>query len=293
MRETTIDKRKALGRGLSALIPGAHSSITPLRRDFFQCAIEDVHPSVDNPRRSFDGARLQELADSIRTQGLVQPLVVRARPESEGGGFTLIAGERRWRAAQLAGQKNIPVVVKETSAAQSFELALVENLQREDLNPIEEAEAFERLLSEFKYTQEEVAKRVGKERATISNALRLLKLPISVRHQVASGELPMGHARALLALESSSAIEAGALRVIAKQWSARQTEQWIRQTQQGPSRTTAPTQSAAVRDLQNRLERALGTKVRLEQKDKQRGAIVIDYHSLDQLDTLLGKLLRS
>src|SRR5262249_1020825 len=152
-------KRKALGRGLSALIPGAAPVAAPALRDYFECAIEEVHPSHENPRQVFDEGKLKELSESIRAQGVAQPLLVRSRPPQEGGGFTLIAGERRWRAAQLAGLKSVPVVVKDVSPKQAFELAIVENLQREDLNPIEEAEAYQRLCSEYAYTQEQLAER--------------------------------------------------------------------------------------------------------------------------------------
>jgi ParB family chromosome partitioning protein len=288
-------KRRALGRGLSALIPNAGQVIAPaqLRRDFFECAIEEVHPSEDNPRQVFDGERLRELSESIRTQGVVQPLVVRERKEAEGGGFTLIAGERRWRAAQLAGLRSVPVVVKEATAAQAFELAIVENLQREDLNPIEEAEAYRRLTEDSGYTQEQLATRVGKDRTTVTNALRLLKLPPKVRGQVASGELSMGHARALLGIgDDAAAIERAAVRVVGKGLSVRQTEELVRRERNGTrARPTAATPSASVRDLQLRLERALGTRVRLSQKSAQAGTIEIDYATLDQLDGLLEKLL--
>ncbi len=297
-----MDKRKALGRGLAALIPPATggapiSSISSIRREFFNCAIEDVHPWKDNPRHNFAEQALGELTESIRVQGLVQPLVVRQRSEAEGGGFTLIAGERRWRAAQRAGLKNVPIVVKECSDKEAFELGLVENLQREDLNPIEEAEAYHRLQSEFGYTQEQLAERVGKDRATVSNALRLLKLPDSVRGRVVAGELSMGQARALLGLEDQKAIERAAAKVVAKQLSVRQTEDLVRRERgdgKGGATKSAKTgaqASAAVRDLEQRLERALGTKVRLAQADNKSGQILIDYHSLDQLDSLLEKLL--
>ncbi len=287
------EKPKALGRGLSALIPGASARETiSIKREFFECAIEDVYPAGDNPRQVFDAERLRELADSIRAQGVIQPLVVRQRP---GAGFPLIAGERRWRAAQLAGLKSVPVVVKDVAPAQAFELMLVENLQRADLNPIEEAEAYQRLQSDFGYTQEQLAARVGKERATVANSLRLLKLPPPVRSRLASGELSMGHARALLGIEDAAAIERAALRVIGKQLSVRQTEELVRRERPGAAsaskKAAAPQASASVRDLEQRLERALGTKVRVQQKSTQAGAIVIDYHSLDQLDGLLEKLL--
>jgi ParB family chromosome partitioning protein len=286
-----MEKRRALGRGLSALIPVPSA---PPRRDLFECPIEEIHPSRENPRQLYDAARLQGLADSIRQQGVVQPLVVRQRPERDGGGYQLIAGERRWRAAQQAGLKSVPVVVKDVAGAQAFELTLVENLQREDLNPIEEAEGYHRLVTEYGYTQEQLAARVGKDRTTVSNALRLLKLPESVRSRVAAGQLSMGHARALLGLESAAAIERTAARVATRQLSVRQTELLVRRERTGKDgeRPRArPTPSASVRDLETRLERALGTKVRLAQKSAHAGTVEIDYHSLDQLDALLDKLL--
>lgn len=294
----TPDKRKALGRGLSALLPsapspGAPNSAPPGRRTFFEVGIEDVFPTSDNPRKHFDNAALTELAASIRAQGLAQPLVVRQRPE---GGFFLIAGERRWRAAQLAGLKQVAVVVKELSQKEAFELALVENLQRQDLNPLEEAEAYQRLTTQHGYTQEQIAERVGKERATVANALRLLKLPPAVRQRMVAGELQMGHARALLGLEEAPAIERAAATVVKRQLSVRQTEELVRKERGGkPTQKTAPVvpqPSPAVRDLQARLERTLGTKVRIAQRDNKSGTVQIDYHSLDQLDGLLGRILR-
>jgi ParB family chromosome partitioning protein len=293
---TQDPKKRALGRGLGALIPGAGpaSPVTPIRRDFFECAIEDVHPSADNPRQRFDEQKLNELSESIRNQGVVQPLVVRQRSAQEGGGFWLIAGERRWRAAQRAGLKSVPVVVKEVAPQLAYELTLVENLQREDLNPIEEAEAYQRLSTELGYTQEQLAQRVGKDRATVANALRLLKLPQKVRNLVASSELQMGHARALLGFEDNAAIERAAARVVQKQLSVRQTEELVRRERiGGPVKkpTTAPAATASSRDLEQKLERALGTKVRLVQKTPQAGKIEVDYHSLDQLDAVLVKLL--
>lgn len=317
-----IDKRKALGRGLGALIPNLPAAVhqTPVlvdegagtsggasvgspsgsvkpqvaRRDFFFCPIEEIAPAVDNPRQRFDEQRLEELAASIRAQGLVQPLVVRMRTADDKlgeGSFVLIAGERRWRASQRAGLKDVPVVVKDVSAAQAFELALVENLQREDLNPIEEAEAYRRLSDEFGYTQEELARRVGRERATVANSLRLLKLPNRVREQVATGQLAMGHARALLGLEDTRAIEDSADHVVKKELSVRQTEELVRRAQKpsgkDKSQKEEPKASSSVRDVEERLQRALGARVHLRQKSAQSGVIEIQYHSLDQLDGLL------
>jgi ParB family chromosome partitioning protein len=298
--DKSSEKPRALGRGLAALIPTAAAqahrpaAYGTIKREHFECAIEDIYPSKENPRQHFDDKLLGELADSIRVQGLVQPLVVRARPENEGGGFYLIAGERRFRAAQRAGLKTVPVVVKDVTPKAAFELAIVENLQRADLNPIEEAQAFDRLQTEHGYTQEQLAERVGKERATVANSLRLLKLPAPVRAHVVSGALSMGQARALLGLDAVDAIERAAERVVQKGLSVRQTEELVRREKAGAAapKKVAPVTSAGVRDLEQRLERSLGTRVRLDQSSAHAGKIVVDYHSLDQLDSLIAKLVR-
>ncbi len=326
------DKRKALGRGLGALIPAATAPTStatgtassdggvavhaypvrpngsPARSDFFLCPIEEIAPSRDNPRQRFDEERLNELAESIRAQGLVQPLVVRALTADDpkpapGISFALIAGERRWRAAQKAGLRDVPVVVKDVSAASAFELALVENLQREDLNPMEEAEAYRRLSEEFGYTQEELARRVGKDRATVANSLRLLKLPGKARELVIAGQLSMGHARALLGLDSVAAVESSAAQVVGKGLSVRQTEELVRRLQKGQAADgkrgsskseaadAAPKEkSPGVRDVEERLQRALGTRVQLNQASKTSGTVEIHYHSLDELDGLILRL---
>jgi len=339
------DKRKerpALGRGLGALIPtlpaasaastaepgaavhavlpgsveagpGVQAIPSSARRDYFMCPVEEVAPSRDNPRQRYDEQRLQELADSIRAQGLVQPLVVRLRSPQEISEyrkerhsdappprFVLIAGERRWRAAQRAGLKDVQVVVKDVDAAAAFELALVENLQREDLNPIEEAEAYRRLSSEFGYTQEELARRVGRERATVANALRLLKLPTKVQEQVAAGQLSMGHARALLGLEAAEPIEQSAALIVQRGLSVRQTEELVRRAarqaeadarklaEQPAQKPDGSGKSAAVRDVEERLQKALGTRVALKPQNARAGTIEIQYHSLDELDRLIA-----
>jgi ParB family chromosome partitioning protein len=292
--------RKVLGRGLSALIPerevpraAAPGGRTEPRRDYFKVAIEEIHPTVDQPRKRFDEEALGELVESIRHDGVLQPLLVRQRAQAEGGGFAIIAGERRWRAAQRAGLKDVPVVVRETTPREAFALALVENLQREDLNPIEEAEAFQRLLDEHGLTQEQMAERVGKDRSTIANALRLLKLPRAVREMVEQGELSMGQARALLGLDSADAIEGVAHRVAAGQLSVRQVEAMVRRTRSpvAAKAATSAAKGAAVRDLEQRLQRALGTRVRVLDEGG-RGRIEISWSSLDELDRLLDVMLR-
>jgi ParB family chromosome partitioning protein len=318
---TIIGKRRALGRGLAALIPEAASpssaSSSPAAGDgggnggasshgngsaavgvrsdgLFVVAIEEVHPGPHQPRKTFDDERLDELAESIRTQGIIQPLVVRRSPS--GSGFELIAGERRWRAAQRAGLHEVPVVVREVAERQAFEMALVENLQRADLNPIEEAEGYQRLFAEFGYTQEALADRVGKDRSTVANALRLLRLPPAVRELVVGGRLAMGHARALLGLDSDASIDRLARQTVARDLSVRQVEALVRKERQdasdaAPAKPTPEPPSPAARDLTLRLERSLGTRVKLVQLDPTRGHLEIQYHSLDQLDGILDKIL--
>jgi ParB family chromosome partitioning protein len=306
------DKRRALGRGLAALIPqdvagaapdageatvpGAPGTngAAPAREGLLQLPIEEIHPSRSHqPRKTFDDARLAELADSIRAQGIIQPLVVRRRP---GGGYELIAGERRWRAAQRAGLHEVPAVLRDVEETRAFEMALVENLQRADLNPIEEAAGYQRLVEEFGYTQESLAERVGKDRSTVANALRLLKLPPAVRELVVDGKLSMGHARALLGLDSPAAIERLARQILAKGLSVRQVEALVRKERDGQPEAAAPEParpSPAVRDLTERLQRALGARVKVIEKGPSAGHLEIHYHSLDELDAILAKVMPS
>jgi ParB family transcriptional regulator, chromosome partitioning protein len=291
-------KRQALGRGLAALIPSAPASTSSegdsatakTGSSLRTIDIENIHPSSKQPRRHFDDTRLDELAESIRSQGIIQPLVVRARA---AGGFELIAGERRWRAAQRAGLHQVPAIVRDVAEAQVFEMALVENLQREDLNPIEEAEGYQHLVAEFGYTQESLAARVGKERSTVANALRLLKLPPIVRGMVIDGRLSMGHARALLGLEEDAVIERLARQTASRSLSVRQVEAMVRREREGspPPAPPSPTESPAARDLTQRLQRALSAKVKLVESGPGQGHIQIHYHSLDELDGILAKIL--
>ncbi len=295
---TPQPKRRALGRGLDALIPTITKesatpspppvALAPVRRDYFLAPIEDVHPSPEQPRQAFSEQSLEELAQSIRSEGLIQPLIVRQRQE---GGFWLIAGERRWRAAQRAGLHDVPVVVREATAATAFELALVENIQRDDLNAIEEALAYRRLCDEHGYTQEQVADRVGKDRATVTNSLRLLKLPAFVRSLVQDGTLGMGHARALLALEEPGAIETAARQVRDRSLSVRATEELVRRTREPRPARKEPEKSASVRDVEQRLTRALGARVALHDRGQNRGGTIeIRYANLDDLDRILDRL---
>lgn len=295
-------KRRALGRGLSALLPQqeerpderAVASQSPARaRDYARAQIEDIHPSPDQPRRRFDDDELDELAQSIRTYGVIQPLVVSPRA---AGGFALVAGERRWRASQRAGLHEVPVVIQDLEPRESFERALVENIQRSDLNAIEEAEAYRRLVEDFGYTQDEVAARVGKERSSVANSLRLLKLPKSVRAMVEERSLSMGHARALLALDDEQAIQTAARKVAAENMSVRAAEALVRRELRGDQDTEraapAPAKTPAVRDLETRLERSLGARVALRERGRKGGGTIeIRYADLDDLDRLLDRLL--
>jgi ParB family chromosome partitioning protein len=288
-------KRQALGRGLAALIPPASGSPTdvsarlPTGPGLRLLDIENIHPSTRQPRKHFDDSRLDELAETIRNQGIIQPLVVRAR---DRGGFELVAGERRWRAAQRAGLHQVPAVVRETSESQAFELALIENLQREDLNPIEEAEAFQSMVAEHGHTQESLSVRVGKDRSTVANALRLLKLPPAVRAMVREGRLNMGHARALLGLESDQAIERLARQAVARGLSVRQVEALVKRERAGDARPGPAPVSPAARDLVHRLEQALATRVKLVQSSPKSGRLEIHYTSLDELDAVLARILK-
>jgi ParB family chromosome partitioning protein len=294
---TATAVKRGLGRGLSALLPTAAAPSpariehAPSRRTYFSAQIEEVYPGPEQPRHNFDEAELSELADSIKVHGVIVPLVVRPRP---GGGYFLIAGERRWRAAQRAGLHDVPVVVQEVDSQVAFERALVENLQRSDLGPIEEAIAFQRLVDEFGLTQDQVAERIGKDRSTVSNAIRLLKLPTSVRQMVEDDRLSMGHARALLGLEDPVAIERTARTVVDKGLSVRATENLVKQDrapEKAKPRIKAQ-KSASVRDLEERLTKAVGGPVNItEDEPGKSGRIEIRYMNLDHLERLLDKLL--
>ena len=290
-------KRRALGRGLDALLPPLPAASAPNYADksVFACPIEKIVPQKGQPRQRFDGAKLDELAQSIREHGLIEPLVVRRMPGVDK--FELIAGERRWRALQRAGLREALVVVKDVSPESAFELALIENVQREDLNAIELAEAYERLLRDHAYTQEALAERVGKDRTTIANVLRLLKLPARVRARVVAAELTEGHARALLGANDAATIEQLAERVVRGGLNVRATEALVRThvtKAKGAGETPEKKpggKSASVRDLEHRLLRALGTKVEVRDQGNK-GEIAIPYADLDALDRILDKLLK-
>ena len=279
-------QKRALGRGLGALIPGAQAERAVGRAQVLSIPIEDLDRDEKQPRQHFDSVRLEELAASIRTKGVVQPILVR----KDGGRFRIIAGERRWRAAQLAGLREVPSIVREATAKESFEIALIENLQREDLNPIEEAEAYKRLLDEHGCTQEVIAQRVGKDRSSVANALRLLHLPREIKAALMGGELNMGHARALLGLSDAEAMRRAAGEVTGKKLSVRATEQLVRRLKAGKGHAKKREESAQVRSLIDQIQRSLGTKARLIDKNGK-GRLEIEFFSYDDLDRILAKLL--
>ena len=284
------EKRPALGRGLSALIPIAPPPPAPRERDVPAQRPSDVdidllRPNPRQPRMQIDDARLEELAQSIRSHGVIQPILVRRADD----GFEIVAGERRWRAAQRAGLLKIPVVVREIADDQLLAVALIENIQRDDLNAIEEAQAYQRLADDLQMSQEAIAGAVGKDRATIANYIRLLRLPVEVRNELASGVLTMGHARALLSLTDESAQRRVAREVVARGLSVRETEALVRR-ESTPAVAPAPRKvDPNTRAAEDRLKLALGTRVRIVRKGSA-GRIEIDFGSEDELQRLYEQL---
>jgi ParB family transcriptional regulator, chromosome partitioning protein len=272
-----VEKRPALGRGLSALIPDA--PVAPERT--LDVDIDLIRPNRFQPRTTMDDGRLEDLARSIRANGVIQPIVVRRADD----GYEIIAGERRWRASQRAGLLKIPVVVREIPEDRLLAVALIENVQREDLNPIEEAHAYHQLAEEFHLTQEQIAESVGKDRSSIANYVRLLKLPHEVRESVASGGLSMGHARALAGIADEASLLRLARDVIAKQLSVRETEALIRKTTAPPAEKTESPKDVHTRAAEEQLRFALGTRVRIVRKGKA-GRIEVDFTSEDELQRI-------
>jgi ParB family transcriptional regulator, chromosome partitioning protein len=282
-----MEKRPALGKGLSALIPDAPE---PVKAGPTEVDVDLISPNEYQPRLRQDDARLDELAQSIKANGVIQPIVVR----KVEGGYRIIAGERRWRAAQRAGLLRVPVYVKELAAgkAQLLEMALIENIQREDLNPIDEAAAYEKLSTEFNMTQEEIAAAVGKDRSSIANHLRLLKLPHEVRAEVAGGRLSMGHARALLSVADEAGQRQVAREVIARNLSVRETESLVKH-RDGPApaaRAAAAGNDVNTRAAEDRLRLALGTRVRIVRRGKG-GKIEVDFTGEDELQRLFEHMM--
>jgi ParB family chromosome partitioning protein len=275
-----VEKRPALGKGLSALIPDAPEP----RSATLEIDIDRISPSRVQPRTHVDPAGIEDLARSIRANGIIQPIIVRR----EGLGYQIIAGERRWRAAQHAGLLRVPVVVKDMPPGQEsklLEMALVENLQREDLNPIELALAFRRLGDEYELTQEQIADALGKDRSSVANTMRLLRLPMAVRDHVASGTLSMGHARALLGLEHEAAILQAAADIVARRLSVRETEALVKRLIAPPPPKKGPQTDVHTRAAEQELRLALGAPVRIVRRRKG-GRIEVDFKSEDELQRL-------
>ena len=281
-------KRMALGKGLGALIPEFNQAES---KTVLSCGIEEIVPNRSQPRKTFDESKLQELAESIKEKGILEPLIVRR----VNRGYELIIGERRWRAAQKAGLKEVPVLVKEIEDREVLEISLIENLQRENLNPIEEAEAFQHLIEEFNLSQGELSTRVGKDRTTIANSLRLLKLPLNVRSQLLQNRITSGHARAILSLETREKQEELCNVIVQKGLSVREAEALARRWLEKPKKVPVSVKrlgdlESQMISLQDSLRRHLATKVYIRQQGK-RGRIEIEYYSSEDLERIIETIL--
>jgi ParB family chromosome partitioning protein len=274
-----------LGRGLSSLIPKIEAKT---ENGLVQLGIHEIRGSVGQPRQHFEPSALEELASSVKLHGILQPIVVRRHPK---GNYEIVAGERRWRAAELAGLKSVPCVVSEVADKDLLTLALVENIQREDLNAIEEAESYKRLHEEQGLSQEQIAKAVGRERSTITNALRLLKLPVAIQNQVVNKRLTMGHARALLSLEDHDLMKHLGDHIAEQGLSVRATEALVslKQKQAKKPVTKKRLESGEEKEVRRRMEQVLGTQVELKHHQGQ-GTLVIHFNSIDQLNDLVDQI---
>ena len=279
-------QKQALGKGLGALIPDLSALDSKERKalGIHEIELDKIIPNEYQPRKHFDDEKLKELAASIKEQGIIQPVIV----HRSGSGYQLIAGERRWRASRLAGLKTIPALVKEATKRELIEMSLIENIQREDLNPIEAAEAYKRLQDEFKLTQEDLARRVGKERSTVTNFLRILGLPKEVKLELATGALSMGHAKALLSLERVRDQLQAATTIIKKGLSVREAEAFAAKMK-NPAKEKKARPNLELKAVEEKLRKSLGTKVSITAKAKG-GHIVIEYYSADELDRILEKI---
>jgi ParB family chromosome partitioning protein len=279
-------QKSALGKGLGALIPDLSVLDEKERKSLgiMDVDLDKIVPNEYQPRKVFSDEKLKELAASIKEQGIIQPIIV----HRIGSNFGLIAGERRWRAARLAGLKSIPALVREATKRELIEQALIENIQREDLNPLEAAEAFKRLQDEFKLTQEDLARRVGKERSTITNVLRILGLPKEIKQHLATGSLNMGHAKALLSLERHRDQMFAANQIVKKALSVREAEALAHALKKPVKEKKKPT-GAEFKAVEERLRKSLGTKVSIAPKAKG-GKIVIEYYSGEELERILEKI---
>lgn len=289
-----MQERRALGKGLSSLIPMGNRSDSG-SKNYFECPLEDIIPNQNQPRKLFDKVSLDELAASIEEKGILQPLIVR---RMGGGKFELIAGERRFRAAGQLHLEKVPVVVKDIESQEILELALIENLQREDLNPIEEALAYKELIGQYQYTQDELAKRLGKDRSSIANMLRLLKLPEGIRAHIISGQISMGHARAILGVENRDLQQTIANEIIKNELSVREIESWIRRIKDNPEtavETAAARPIALVgenpfRHVEEEMRKFLKTRVQVKAKGAG-GKLIVHFHSADELNQIFQTIV--
>jgi len=280
-----VTKRKVLGKGLGALIPEINQYDD--KDNYVYCNVEDIQPNKFQPRKGFDENRIEDLVVSIKEKGIIQPLIVR----DVGDGYELIAGERRWRAAKRAGITEVPVIVKKASDTEVLELSLIENIQREDLSCLEEAEAYKRLTEEFTLTQEEVAKRVGKDRSTITNYLRLLKLPLEIRDGLSRDVVTMGHARAFLSLETPVKQREAYRQVLKRGLSVRQTEKMVRGLKkEKKNKPLERDKDIHLDSIKNELIKRFGTRVKIVARKGGRGKIEIEFCSLDDLDRIIETL---
>lgn len=274
-----IQKRKVLGKGLGALI----QSVERTGGDYIKASIDDIKPNRFQPRKSFDEKSLKELTDSIREKGILEPLLVRRN----NSGFELIAGERRLRAAKLAELTEVPVLIMDASDEEAQELAIIENIQREGLNPIEQAEGFKGLIEKFGLSQEDVAKKVGKERATVANFLRILKLPQDIRDEIANGTLTMGHAKAILSIDKEALQREICRKAIQKGLSVREIENLINKYKDIAKPSVSKNKAALeTKYIEKEMQGILGTKVSIKEK-KGKGRIEIEFYSLDEFERLL------
>jgi ParB family chromosome partitioning protein len=273
-------QRKALGRGLEALIPKTKNLTDS--SGIIQVPIEDIFPGKMQPRKDFDEKSLKDLASSIKEKGILQPPIV----QSKNDGYELIAGERRWRAAQIAGLSKIPVIIKDLSGSEALEVALIENIQRKDLNPIEEASVYKRLIDDFNLTQETLSKRVGKDRSSLANYLRLLKLPQLIKQDLVNGTLSMGHARALLALFFPGKLFEVRNSVVKKGLSVRATEALIKRMNNPQKKPDKKSKNIFIVDLENKLQKFFGTRVKIKTSNKG-GKIEISFFSNNDLNRII------
>ena len=299
------NSKKGLGKGIDSLIPMGSEieNITkPVKKaknepktnenGVIELKVNQIEPNREQPRKNFDEDALQELADSIKKHGIIQPLVV----QKKGEYYEIIAGERRWRAAKIAGLKHIPVVIKDYSEQEMVEIALIENIQRQDLNPIEEAMAFKQLMQEYDLKQDELAERVSKSRTAVTNSMRLLKLPQKIMEMVINNELSSGHARTLLSIEDEDLQIKVAELVILKQMSVRETENYVKKLQnnKNKSKDTKNTDNDFVyRDIENRIKEIVGTKVKVNHKNNGKGKIEIEFYSDDELERIYDLFLKT